>query len=128
MTDVKTTTSPTPIADSVPEPSTGPVPVEIPSDWSPDVAALAAAHGDPHIWAAQFAELVGHTTGKWIDQGVFLDWLGLYAQQIAAASNRAAMIRVLNTAIAAESGGDTALALYAYRDQIAQGFRQAAGL
>lgn len=140
MTDpqvLSTTTSATPIADSIPAPETGPVTTTEPSDaddhaahvdWQPDIAALQAAKGDPKIWAGQFTELVGHTTGQWITESVFLDWLQLYSTQVATAANRAALFQVANTAVPADLAGDASLVLLAFRDQLAQGFRRSAGL
>lgn len=125
-----TDTSATPIGDSLPTPTTGPIDTDhaAHAEWQPDIAALQSAKGDPSVWGVQFGELVGHTTGQWIDDGIFKEWLALYAAQVAQAANRSALFQVANTVLPTDVTGDPSLALLALRDQISQSFRKAAGL
>lgn len=137
----------TPIADSIGQPPTGPVPTygpdelpghpatdpgpadqESPAQWTPDITAITTAHGDPTIWAKQFYELVGYTTGKWIDQQSLEEWLNSFAAQVQTAVFRSVFFDLANTVVPADTKGDPALELLQFRDDVARGFRVRGGL
>lgn len=140
-------TSPTPIGDSLGTPPTGPVAVpsdlpadptvstsdahvdaESPAQWTPDITAINHAQGDPAIWARQFYELVGYTTGKWIDESSLNEWLSSFAQQVVQATLRSAFFDVKNTIVPADTSGDPALQVMQFRDDLARDLRVRAGL
>ena len=96
--------------------------------YAPNVDRLANARGDAGVWASELSELIGHTTGKWISEETLLSWLDTLTTQVRAATYRAALFQVANTKLPSYQAGDPAVLMLQLRDDIAGGFRHAAGL
>jgi hypothetical protein len=61
--------------------------------------ALKSAKGDKHIWAAELAEMIGHSTGTWIAPETFEPWFASFHDQVTVATTRSIAFQVANTQI-----------------------------
>lgn len=94
--------------------------------YSPDYRALDAANGDSDLWADELFELIGHTTGQWIDKGTLETWLGTLALQVRKRTFKEAAFQVANTTLPAQVSGDPAFLLLQLRDDLVSGLKRGA--
>lgn len=93
-----------------------------------DEASLKAAKGDTHIWAAELADMIGHTTGTWIAPDTFIAWFATYADQVERAQARTIVFDIANTPIGEAIDGDAGTLLLDLRNDLAFKVRKRVGL
>lgn len=97
-------------------------------EYTADVAGLQTANAEPAVWAHEVYELVGHVTGKWIDESLFLNWFEAFGKQVQNRTVKELVFRLANTEVPSHVDGDPALNLLDFRNDLAAGIRRAAGL
>lgn len=96
--------------------------------YSPDFVALQAANGEPSVFGHELHELIGHLTGKWIDEDTITSWFSLLGGQVQARTGRELIFRLANTPVPSSIKGDPALNLLDFRDDVTTDLRRAIGL
>lgn len=101
---------------------------QVASGYSPDFSALHAANGEPAVFGRELHELIGHLTGKWIDEAMLTGWFNLLGTQVQQRSLREVVFRIANTPVPTALPGDPALNVLDFRDEIAADLRRTVGL
>ncbi|KAK1548452.1 hypothetical protein Q3G72_018171 [Acer saccharum] len=96
-------------------------PVDGQASYTPDARALTESAGSAQVWAHELKELIGHTTGTWLDEQIIEQWFEGYARQVTAATYRSALFQIANTTLPSTIAGDGAMLLLKLRDDLAAG-------
>lgn len=114
------------VANTEATPIVNPAPAS--ADYTVDIGALRAAHGDAATWAAHLADMLVHTTNTFIDPATFTPWFASYADEVRRAEARSIAFEIANLPIGEHIDGDSGALLLDLRNEMSLRARKRADI